>query len=93
MRTKAKNTIAADRWKREIAPVTAFADEHHGFKAALADRLGARLKDKKRTWRVMLDSWVTSNDERRVQPAAGTGLILIAEAKKVMAEWESVAAA
>ena len=87
-RTRKRNQVGQNRWKKEIAEVSKYAATHHGFKAELALRLGKRFRDRDKNWRVMLDTWLTTNDDRRTEPLAGTGLIVVAEAKELMEEWQ-----
>jgi len=82
-----KNTVAAARWVAEIEPVVAFAKAHRGFTTKLAERVSERFRDNKKNWRVLVETWLTDNEERRSEPLAGTGIVLIEEANQLMAAW------
>jgi hypothetical protein len=84
---RTKNTVAQKRWQDAIEPVCDFADANRGFRAALEKRLGKRFRSREKNWRVMLDLWLTRNPDRRREPLAGTGIVVLEEAEKLMANW------
>lgn len=88
MSERKKNKIGAARWAKEIDEIVAFADANRGFRSELEERLKKRFRDPKKNWRIMVGVWITSNDERRTEPLAGTGLVVVEEARKLMDEWE-----
>lgn len=84
---RTKNTVAQARWQQAIEPVREFAEANRGFRTALEKRLGKRFKSRDKNWRVMLDLWLTRNPERSREPLAGTGIVVLEEAEKLMQKW------
>jgi hypothetical protein len=81
--TRKKNTVAARRWRSEVDPIREFAKSNRGFTTALVKRLERRFRDPRKNWRVMLGDWLSG----RAEPLAGTGIVLLDEARELMEEW------
>ena len=84
--TDKKNDPEAQKRRENIAPIVAFARANRGFERQLLARLQARCAARPPS-RQVLGEWLRRDPRKRKQPRYAMGLLLVEEARWLIANW------
>ena len=72
-------------WTKTVKPLSDWLRANRGSLTRLAERMEKRTGIKK-NWRQLIDLWLTTNEDRSVEPLYTTGTVLLEEIEKLIKE-------